>query len=349
MVFQFEHVQLDQGANKWDLRPLDLLRLKASLGRWQAGAGRGRLEQPVLEQPRPAARGVPVRLRRPRAPGGRGQAAGHRAAPAPRHALRLPGRGAGHDERAVHRVTDFRDIESINYHAAAVASGRAPDEVLAALRTMSRDNARTPVQWDAARNAGFTTGTPWLPVNPNYRRSTRPAQWADPDSVLQHYRAVIALRHAEPAVVHGDFTMLLPDDPVIYAFTREFGTMELLVLANFSRRPGRRDLGGRAPALGQGRAGAGQRPRPAHRPRVGTAARVGGANAPPGDPDRGTAPGLPSAPSTVPRSGPAGRRPPQLGPGRATAGPPQQSVTGHPARATVQRARIPADILTLCG
>jgi oligo-1,6-glucosidase len=131
-------------------------------------------------------------------------------------------------------VTDFRDIESVNYHAAALAIGRDPDEVVAALRAKSRDNARSPVQWDDSPNAGFSTATPWSPVNPNYREINAAAQWADPGSVLQHYRAVIALRHAEPAVVHGDFTMLLPDDPVVYAFTRRLDDVELLVLANFS-------------------------------------------------------------------------------------------------------------------
>jgi oligo-1,6-glucosidase len=102
---------------------------------------------------------------------------------------------------------------------------------------MSRDNARTPVQWDAGPNAGFTTGTPWIPVNPNHREINAADQWADPGSVLHHYRALIALRHAEPAVVHGDFTMLVPDHPTVYAFTRRLDAVELLVLANFSDDP----------------------------------------------------------------------------------------------------------------
>ena len=101
MVFQFEHVQLDQGpTSKWDLQPLQLPDLKASLGRWQDGARRRRLEQPLLEQPRPAARGLALRRRR-RAPRRRGEDARHGPAPAPRDAVRLPGRGARDDERAV--------------------------------------------------------------------------------------------------------------------------------------------------------------------------------------------------------------------------------------------------------
>ena len=100
MVFQFEHMRVDQGDSKWDLRPLRLTELKATLGRWQDGSGGRGLEQPVLEQPRPAARRVPLRRRR-RAPRALGQGARHRPAHASRDAVRLPGRGARDDERAL--------------------------------------------------------------------------------------------------------------------------------------------------------------------------------------------------------------------------------------------------------
>jgi oligo-1,6-glucosidase len=135
----------------------------------------------------------------------------------------------------------FRDIESVNFAAFARSAGLDDAVTLGALRAMSRDNARTPVQWDAGPDAGFTTGTPWIPVNPNHREINAADQWADPGSVLHHYRALIALRHAEPAVVHGDFTMLVPEHPTVYAFTRRLhdvrGAVELLVLANFSDDP----------------------------------------------------------------------------------------------------------------
>ena len=151
------------------------------------------------------------------------------------------GEELGMTNTAFETVADFRDIESVRHYAEAVAEGADPESVLAALRVMSRDNARTPVHWDASDNAGFTTGDPWIPVNPNHKEINAAAQWDEPESVLHHYRALIELRHTEPAVVHGDFTMLLPDDPVIYAFTRrhrdERGSVELLVLANFSARP----------------------------------------------------------------------------------------------------------------
>jgi oligo-1,6-glucosidase len=247
MVFQFEHVRLDQGATKWDRRPLDLRDLKASLGRWQAGLADGgwnSLYWNNHDQPRAVSRFG-------------SDAPEHRVASAKLLATVLhlhrgtpyvyQGEELGMTNTAFESIADFRDIESLRHYAEAVAGGAEGETVLAALRVMGRDNARTPVQWEASEHAGFTTGTPWIPVNPNHREINAADQWADPGSVLHHHRALIALRHPdsechEPAVVHGDFTMLLPDDPTVYAFTRhhrddERGDVELLVLANFSAEP----------------------------------------------------------------------------------------------------------------
>ncbi len=135
------------------------------------------------------------------------------------------------------RVEDFRDIESLNHYAEAVGHGADPAAVLDDLRRVSRDNARTPMQWDASPNAGFTTGTSWLAVNPNHREINAEAARADPGSVFHHYRRLIELRHTEPVVAHGDFTMLLPDDERVYAFARRLGGVELLVLGNFTGEP----------------------------------------------------------------------------------------------------------------
>lgn len=131
-------------------------------------------------------------------------------------------------------VEDFLDIESINHYADAVAAGDDPAAVLAALRVASRDNARTPMQWDGSEHAGFTTGTPWMSVNPNSTEINARAARADPHSVFHHYRRLIALRHDEPVVALGSFTMLLPDHERVYAFTRALGGDELLVLGNLS-------------------------------------------------------------------------------------------------------------------
>ena len=133
-------------------------------------------------------------------------------------------------------IDDFQDIESRNHHAEAVAAGEDPATVLEGLRRPSRDNARTPMQWDAGDFAGFTTGKPWLQVNPNYPEINVAAALADPQSVHAHYRALISLRHQDAVVADGDFTMLLAGDEQIYAFTRRLADAELLVLANLSGR-----------------------------------------------------------------------------------------------------------------
>jgi oligo-1,6-glucosidase len=104
------------------------------------------------------------------------------------------------------------------------------------------------MQWDASEHAGFTTGTPWLAVNPNHTEINARAARADPDSVFHHYRRLIELRHAEPAVALGDFTMLWAADPQVYAYTRRLDDVELLVVANLSGEPAAPDLSGWADA-----------------------------------------------------------------------------------------------------
>jgi oligo-1,6-glucosidase len=233
MVFQFEHVGLDQGAGKWDVRPLDLRDLKASFGRWQEGlaeTGWNSLYWNNHDQPRAVSRFGDDGEHRVRAAKLLGTVLHmHRGTP-----YVYQGEELGMTNAPFGGIDDFRDIESLNHYAEAVAGGADPEAVLAPMRAMSRDNARTPMQWDASEQAGFTTGTPWLAVNPNHREINAEAALADPDSVLHHYRRLIELRHTEPAVARGDFTMLLPDDERVYAFTRRHADVELLVLGNFS-------------------------------------------------------------------------------------------------------------------
>jgi oligo-1,6-glucosidase len=142
-------------------------------------------------------------------------------------------------------VDDFQDVESVNHFATAMLAGEDPTEVLAVMRRMSRDNARTPVQWDSTPSAGFTTGTPWLPVNPDSTQWNVEGQRTDPTSVLAHYRRLIALRHTDPVVALGKFSMLLPDHETVYAFTRTLDGSSLLVVCNVSSAP--QDLAGLLP------------------------------------------------------------------------------------------------------
>lgn len=233
MVFQFEHVGLDHGEHKWDRRPLELAELKASLGRWQAGlaeVGWNSLYWNNHDQPRAVSRfGNDGRYRVESAKLLATVLHLHRGTP-----YVYQGEELGMTNVPFEDAQAFLDIESVNYYRAALGLGRSPEEVLEALREGSRDNARSPVQWDASPHAGFTTGEPWFPVNPNHVEINADAELADPDSVFHHYRRLIELRHSDPVVADGDFHMLLPEHPAIYAFTRSLDTQTVLVVANFS-------------------------------------------------------------------------------------------------------------------
>ena len=168
MVFQFEHVGLDHGARKWDLRPLRMRDLKASFGRWQAGladVGWNSLYWDNHDQPRAVSRfgDDSPRFRRDSATCLATLLHLHRGTP-----YVYQGQEIGMANFPFATLDDFSDLESLNHYVHAVSAGEDPAHVLAALRKMSRDNARTPVQWDASPSAGFTTGTPWLPVNPDH-------------------------------------------------------------------------------------------------------------------------------------------------------------------------------------
>ena len=234
MVFQFQHVRLDIGADKYDLRPLHLPDLKASLAAWQTGlAGRGwnSLYWSNHDQPRPVSRF--------------GDDSAHRVASAKTLATVLhlhqgtpfvyEGDELGMANAPFAAIGGFRDIQALNYYAQAAARGDVElAALLRAMRKMSRDQARTPVQWDASANAGFTSGTPWIEVNPDYTTVNAAAQVGQPGSVYEHYRKLIELRHTDPVVTDGDFELLLPDHPAIWAFLRHGPDTELLVAANFS-------------------------------------------------------------------------------------------------------------------
>jgi len=234
MVFQFEHVHLDFSVDKFHPRPLHLPDLKASLAAWQAGlAGRGwnSLYWGNHDQPRAVSRF--------------GDDGVHRVASAKTLATVLhlhqgtpyvyQGDELGMVNAPFAAIGDYRDIETLNYYAQAAARGDIDlAALLRAMGKMSRDQGRTPVQWDASANAGFTTGTPWIPVNPDYVSVNAAAQVGQPGSVFEHYRKLIELRHAEPVLTDGDFELLLPDHPAIWAFLRSGPEGELLVAANFS-------------------------------------------------------------------------------------------------------------------
>jgi oligo-1,6-glucosidase len=253
MVFQFEHVGLDHGpGGKFDPKPLRLTDLKATFGRWQAGladVGWNSLYWDNHDQPRVVSRfGDAGRYRTESAKALATLLHLHRGTP-----YVYQGEELGMTNAHFTRFDQYQDIESIRHVAQARTLASATDEqLLAGLAAMSRDNARTPVQWDDTPNAGFTTGRPWLAVNPNHVEVNAAAERADPRSVFHHYRRLIALRHEDPVVALGDFTMLLPDDEQVYAFTRSLDGDALLVVVNVSGQERAVDLAGAWPVTADG-------------------------------------------------------------------------------------------------
>ncbi|WP_163542019.1 glycoside hydrolase family 13 protein [Occultella kanbiaonis] len=246
MVFTFEHVSLDHGpGGKWDPRPLTLPALKANLAAWQTGLGDGwnALYWNNHDQPRIVSRWGD-------------DSPEHRVASAKTlgtvlHLMRgtpfvYQGEELGLTNVSWTGIEDYRDLETLNHYRQAVRAGADPADVLAAVSAMGRDNARTPMPWSDAPHGGFTAGTPWLPANPAYPELNAAVAWADPRSVLHHYRRLIELRHTQPVVVDGDFELLLPDHEQLMVYRRTLGTQVLTVVANMSSAPAsldRTDLG----------------------------------------------------------------------------------------------------------
>jgi len=235
MVFHFEHMSLDSGpGGKFDVRPLQLPDLKENIRVWQDGlatSGWNSLYWNNHDQPRIVSRFGD-------------DSPDHRVTSAKTlgtvlHLLRgtpyiYQGEELGMTNQSFVDRSQFRDIESLGWYDVAVGAGLPPAVALANVASRSRDNARTPMQWDASPNAGFSTGDPWLPVNANHDVVNAAAAWADADSVLHHYRALISLRHDLAVVREGRFDLLLPHDEHLFCFTRTWGDEVLLVLANWS-------------------------------------------------------------------------------------------------------------------
>ncbi|GAA1850205.1 alpha-glucosidase [Myceligenerans crystallogenes] len=234
MVFQFEHVNLDHGpGGKFDPLPLRVSDLKASLGRWQRELGSTGWNSLYLgnhDQPRSVSRfGDDGAHWRESATALATVLHLHRGTP-----YVYQGEEIGMTNAPFAAVEDLRDVESLNHYRGAVAAGQDPEQVMAAVRHIGRDNARTPVQWDDGPQAGFTTGDPWIAVNPNHAWLNAAAQYDSPGSIFSHYRRLIELRHTLPVVAHGDFEMLLPDHPAVYAYRRRHEDTTLLVVANLA-------------------------------------------------------------------------------------------------------------------
>lgn len=233
MVFQFEHIKLDRmpGRENRALVPLPFLQFKQVLSRWQTelyGKGWNSLFWENHDLPRCVSRW--------------GDDGKYRAECAKMLAVLLFGmQGTPYIYQGQelgmtnvdYALEDYRDIGVFNHIREMRADGFSEEEILYSLHTTSRDNARTPMQWSTAENAGFTAGKPWIRVNPNYLDINAAAQQADPDSVWHCYQKLIALRRQHPVFQRGYFELLLEKDEAIFAYTRTDADTQLLVLCNF--------------------------------------------------------------------------------------------------------------------
>ena len=241
MVFQFEHVDLDGGdavTGKWSTRKMDLVALKKLLSRWQNeldGVAWNSLYFCNHDQPR-----IVSRL------GDDSPAYREISAKCIATCLHMmqgtpyvyQGEELGMTNVPFGPIENYRDLESINAYRDLSARGVMPQaELMAAIAYKSRDNARTPFQWDDSANAGFTTGTPWIMVNPNYTQINAKEQLDRADSVFRYYQKLIGLRRNSPdkdLIVYGKYDLILPDHPQIFAYTRTLEGKTLLAVCNLS-------------------------------------------------------------------------------------------------------------------
>ena len=236
MVFSFHHLKVDfVGNEKWVLVPFDFGKLKNILFSWQTGMSDHNAWNAVFwcnhDQPRVVSRF-----------GDEGEywAQSAKMLGTVVHCLRgtpyvYQGEEIGMTNAGFTSLDQYRDVESINHYHILRARGLHEDSVYDILRVHSRDNSRTPMQWDASKNGGFTTAEPWLSVNPNHTRINAAAQVDDPNSVFAHYQKLIALRKQYDVIAYGDFAPLDETHPSVLAYTRRFHGEQLVVINNFYR------------------------------------------------------------------------------------------------------------------
>ena len=241
MVFQFEHLGSGEGVKarygKWDVQKMPLPEWKANLSKWQTGLEGNAWNSLFLsnhDQPRSVSRF-----------GNDSDAYREVSAKLLATCLHMmqgtpyvyQGEELGMCNAYFEDLADYRDIESLNaYKELTETCGVSHEEMMGYLKRISRDNARTPMQWDDSKNAGFTTGTPWIKVNPNYVHVNAKQQVGNPDSVFSYYQKLIRLRHENEIIVYGDYELLEPENEELFIYTRTLGGERLMVLCKFTDR-----------------------------------------------------------------------------------------------------------------
>jgi len=237
MVFHFELMRVDAGkGGKWDIRPWELTEIKAIISKWQTllhNKGWNSNYMNNHDQARMVSRfGNDTRYRKESA----------KMLGTLLHTLQgtpyiYQGEEIGMTNIRMPSIDDYQDIETLNMYQEYTAAGIDPDKVMESIYIKSRDNARTPMQWDDSEHAGFTTGQPWMTVNPNHEKINVAEALKDQESIFYYYQKLITLRGENDILVYGDYRLLLPDDEQIYAYVRTYEEKQLLVVLNFSEQP----------------------------------------------------------------------------------------------------------------
>jgi len=235
MVFHFEHMDLGSGSGgKWDVQPWSLVELKDILSKWQVeleNDGWNSLYWNNHDQPRVVSRF--------------GDDKEYREISAKMLATTLhmmkgtpyiyQGEEIGMTNVKFPSINDYRDIETLNMYKEKMEEGKNVEDVMESIYIKSRDNARTPMQWDNSENAGFTDEEPWIAVNSNYKAINANDAIANPESIFHYYKELIQLRKKHPIIVYGKYELLDPDSEDLFAYTRTYEGEQLLVLSNFTK------------------------------------------------------------------------------------------------------------------
>ncbi|WP_225999782.1 alpha,alpha-phosphotrehalase [Paenibacillus sp. BJ-4] len=235
MTFNFHHLKVDYpNGQKWELIPYDFEMLKKLFSDWQVGMQQGGGWSALFlnnhDQPRAISRFLDD---------GAFHAESAKLLATTLHGLQgtpyiFQGEEIGMANPKWSEIEEFRDVESLNMYRILQEQGKSAEEALNIIRERSRDNSRTPMQWDNTPNAGFTTGTPWIKVDERYPQINVQAQLEDPDSIYHHYRKLIRLRKTVQVITDGDYQRLDDAHPQVYAYQRSNAQETLVVISNFS-------------------------------------------------------------------------------------------------------------------
>ena len=236
MCFHFHHLKVDyKDGDKWEIQPADYRKLKELFINWQEGMEKNGGWEAVFwcnhDQPRAVSRfGDDKKYWKESAKMLAGAIHMMRGTPYIFQGEELGMTNAGYTD-----ISQYRDVESTNYYQIMLERGKTKEEALHILNERSRDNGRTPMQWNGGENAGFTSGRPWISLPDNYKTINVEAEMADEDSILYYYRRLIAIRKEEPAVAEGSIEFIETSDPQILAYRRILGEDEILAIHNFGK------------------------------------------------------------------------------------------------------------------